>query len=162
MRRRAASRAGQPVIVADVAYPNGADPVLIELLLQRTPIDKLAAYGAWNTAGNTIGVALAQACVAQAAYSPEQRLAQQRFLLHRFVEDWGYQHLVRSELHAELGVSNLPAAEQQQVCAQIEVRLNALIERLPGFAGRWRIAPGSVRLPWQRLFEVDFELSEEL
>ena len=29
------------------------------------------------------------------------------------------------------------------------------------FAGRWRITSGSVRLPWSRTFEVDFDLTDE-
>ena len=85
----APGEAGQTVIVADVAYPNGADPLLIELLLNSVDITRLAAYGAWNTAGNTIGTALAQACAAHWAEIPDQREAQQRFLLHRFLGGLG-------------------------------------------------------------------------
>ncbi len=44
-------------------------------------------------------------------------------------------------------------------CARIERRLGELIARLPGFAGRYTLVPGSVRLPWGRTFEVDFELT---
>lgn len=149
--------------IADVAYPNGADPVLIELLQAQVDLPGLAAYGAWNTAGNTIGTVLAQACVARLAQSDTKRAAQQRFLLHRFIEDWGYQQVVRAEIRAWLrddhAAQEPPAALLGATCARIERRLDALIAQLPGFAGRYRIAPGSVRLPWARTFEVDFELA---
>ena len=49
-----------------------------------------------------------------------------------------------------------------QTCAWIEGRLNELIAQLPGFAGRYRIQPGSARLPWKRAFEVDFIVEEEI
>jgi hypothetical protein len=149
------------VILADVAYPNGADPLLIDLLKQHD-VAKLAAYGAWNTAGNTIGTALAQACATRLIDSDTQRSAQEQFLLHRFVEDWGYQQLVRAQAREwleqtsgqrEPTVENLAAT-----CRWIEARLQPLIAELPGFANRYRITPGSLRLPWNRTFEVDFDL----
>ena len=106
-----------------------------------------------------IGAALAQSCAAQFARSD----AQWRFLLHRFVEDWGYQQIVRADLRAWLqqtyGASEPSAATLAAAYARAEQQLDALIARLPGFAGNYRIAPGSLRLPWRRTFEVDFELA---
>jgi len=154
--------AGQAVIVADVAYPNGADPVLIDLLRTQIDLTKLAAYGAWNTAGNTIGTALAQGCAALLIETPAQRLAHEQFLLHRFLEDWGYQHLVRTEvrdwLQARTGLREPTAAQLDITAAFIEARLQALLADLPPFAQHYCIVGGSVRLPWQRTFEVDFEV----
>lgn len=160
---RAWQIAGRPVVVADIAYPNGADPALIEALIERgVDLPALAAYGAWNTAGNTLGTALAQGCAALLASEPEGRAAQERFLLHRFIEDWGYQQEVRRAARAwllETTGHDEPAPERLVATAVwIEARLDALIDALPGFAGRWRIVPGSTRLPWRRLFEVDFDL----
>jgi len=168
------TESGEQVIVCDVAYPNGADPLLIELLLDEVDITQLAAYGAWNTAGNTIGTALAQGCAARFARTPEQQAAQQRFLLHRFLEDWGYQHVVRAETRQWLfntyGRDEPDESTYTATLAHIEAGLNRCQEQLPGF-GRLRrvtlartpgrkhhLAPGSLRLPWNRLFEVDFEI----
>jgi Protein of unknown function (DUF4127) len=149
-------------VMADVAYPNGADPVLMELMRAHLDLPHLAAYGAWNTAGNTIGTALAQACATRFMTTPLQREAQQHFLLHRFIEDWGYQHVARAELQALLIAqtgNRGPARAAVPECeAWIETRLNELIGELEPYAGRYAIAPGSVHLPWQRTFEVDFEL----
>lgn len=153
---------GQPVAVLDVAYPNGADPAFSELLFAQAALPELAAYGAWNTAGNTIGTALSQASVARLIAGASGRAAHERFLLHRLLEDWGYQHLVRAELRAWLRATHATAepdaATLSAALAFIEERLNTLIGQLPGFAGRYRITPGSVRLPWGRTFEVDFVL----
>lgn len=166
LRRMAAGvrervEAGGAVVVADVAYPNGADPALIDALLEAgVDLTALAAYGAWNTAGNTIGTALAQACAARLASTEAARAAQERFLLHRFVEDWGYQHVVRRQFVAwllETYGQDEPPADQLDACtAWLTPRLQAQLDALPGFAGRYRVA--DVWLPWRRTFEVDFSL----
>ena len=152
---------GQAVVVADVAYPNGADPVLVEVLFEQVDVSRLAAYGAWNTAGNTIGVALAQACASRLAVSAEQKAAQQCFLLHRFLEDWGYQQVVRSQARRWLGETHRleevePAVEADCV-AFIASGLHRCLEQIPGFSG-FQLKENSVWLPWRRLFEVDFEI----
>ena len=142
----------RPVIVVDVAYPNGADPTLVDLLREHVDLPQLAAYGAWNTAGNTIGVALAQGLAAAQVSADNPQRA--RFLLHRFLEDWGYQYHVREAAKEHFG--QVTPANQADVIAFIEVGLQAQLERLPGFAGQWRV--GAIRLPWGRFFEVDFDL----
>ncbi|MBC8159906.1 MAG: DUF4127 family protein, partial [Roseiflexaceae bacterium] len=159
---RARIATGQAVAVADVAYPNGADPALMNVLREHVDLAALASYGAWNTAGNTIGSVVAQSFAARLIDSAAGRDAQARFLVHRFVEDWGYQHLVRATVREQLRETTgyhdprTPAAVAATV-AQIEAGLQAFLARLP-FAAHYQIAPGSVRLPWGRTFEIDFEL----
>jgi len=162
---------GVPVALADVAYPNGAEPLLTELLLSDdTPLKpgKLSAYGAWNTAGNTLGVVVAQAaCSLQIGDHADRALAQRLFLTHRFLEDWGFQSVVRREAREEaerLWGRREPSAEsvveQAYLCEFIEQRLCALLVELQAreIGAGLIIAPGSVRLPWGRTFEVDFTL----
>ncbi len=159
----AAQRAGQAVAIADVAYPNGADPLLIELMVAHLDLPTLAAYGGWNTAGNTIGGVIAQACAGLLG-GERQRAAQERLLVHRLVEDYGYQHLVRRELRQWLretyGQPDLTAELIPLAAARAEQRLNAIIATLPGLAAHWQILPGSVTFPWQRTFEIDFTLQQ--
>jgi hypothetical protein len=162
---------GVPIALADTAYPNGSDPLLMELLLaQDSPLNLglLAAYGAWNTAGNTLGVVVAQAfCASLIGADSDRAAAQQQFLAHRFLEDWAYQAVVRREARLEaeqLWGRREPAGdspeELTQLCAFIEVRLNAHLQTLQthGVGVSLQITPGSVRLPWRRTFEVDFGL----
>jgi len=153
----AARRAGQLVALADVAYPNGADPALIEQLGALAPY--LCAYGAWNTAGNTIGVVLAQAALVQLS---GDSAAARRFLAHRFVEDWAYQQEVRRAARAYLlrtsDVDDLDATLEGPMRTWVEHQLTATMAQVPWLAD-WRIVPGSVCFPWHRLFEVDFELA---
>jgi hypothetical protein len=154
---------GKRVIICDVAYPNGADPLLVEILFNEIDITRLSAYGGWNTAGNTIGTALAQGCAARLVATPQQQAVQQRFLIHRFLEDWGYQQVVRAETRQWLiqstGRDEPDEATLTHTLAHIELGLNRCLEQLTGFAGKHSIVPGSIRLPWNRLFEVDFEIA---
>lgn len=164
-----AQAAGIPVALADTAYPNGSDPLLTALLLTGPALlslPRLAAYGAWNTAGNTLGVVIAQAfCASLIGSDPKRFAAQQRFLAHRFLEDWAYQAVVRREARAEaerLWGRREPdpdsPQEQAQLGAFIERRLGDLGQTLAAHGLGASIQPGSVRLPWRRTFEVDFLL----
>ena len=149
------------MVVADAAYPNGADPALVEALFEQVDVSRLAAYGAWNTAGNTIGVALAQACASRLAASAEQASAQQRFLLHRFLEDWGYQQVVRREAHQWLQdtycLDEVEPTVEAECVAFITSGLRRCLDQIPRFDG-FGLKENSVWLPWGRLFEVDFEI----
>jgi len=151
---------GERVAVADVAHANGTDNLFFDLLCAEIDLSRLAAYAAWNTAGNTIGTVIAQAC---AALSITDDSAQQAFLLHRMIEDWAYQANVRDDvrgwLEAQTGQREPSSDQLVETRAQIETRLQARLDQLPGFAA-WCIAPGSVRLPWRRTFEVDFDLEK--
>jgi len=160
-----------PIALADVAYPNGSDPLLTELLLaEDSPLapGRLAAYGAWNTAGNTLGVVVAQAaCALLLGDSAPRATAQRVFLAHRFLEDWGYQTVTRREARAEaerLWGRRDPdpdsPEEQAALCAFIEDRLAARLADLQarGIGKALRLEPGSTCLPWRRTFEVDFRL----
>ncbi len=141
---------GRRVIVCDLAYPNGSDPVLIGALQQKIRLRDLAAYGGWNTAGNTIGVALAQGIAQLRDFNQEEAL---RFLTHRFAEDFCFMHQLRPTMNADM-----PRYDDTTEAAMIELvsrGLNDRIRHLYGL-GAWRVS--NVRLPMKRRFEIDFDL----
>lgn len=148
---------GRSGVVADVAHSNGADSVFVEMLREAGLLTKLDAYSAWNTAGNSIGTTVAQACIAW--HGGRNNLNQRRFLAHRLIEDWAYMGSVRDQatawLEAETGRRE-PSPEGVDAAARwIEAHLAEVANQLDmGF----RIVPGSLRLPWQRTFEIDFHL----
>ena len=45
-----------------------------------------------------------------------------------------------------------------ETLAHIEAGLNHCLDQLPGFTKKYQLIPGSLRLPWNRLFEVDFTI----
>jgi hypothetical protein len=137
-----------PVVVCDVAYTNGSDPLLVETLLSRQDLlDKLSAYAAWNTTGNTVGSALALGVANWYArlngFSTEDYSKQSLFL--RLADDWAYQAQVRSQLAGE-------ASEDR-----VRQLLPPLLKRLANAIG---FDPGALRLtlPWKRTFEVEIDI----
>lgn len=165
-------QAGKVVALGDVAYPNGADPLAIEMLLAPdSPCDpsRLAAFGAWNTAGNTLGVVVAQAvCSLFIGDNPQRVHAQKVFLAHRFLEDWGYQTVVRREARehnqSTFNTRDPNPEDPVQVASTaraIEAGLLRALTRLQarGIGEGLTLVPGSTRLPWRRTFEADFDLA---
>lgn len=135
------------VALADLRYTNGADPWLVDALHQRSDLLALSAYAGWNTAANSLGtvIAHATAVVRGRQDGTFDAAAHRRLLAHRFLEDCAYQAVVRSSLDGG----------DTDVCSVIAVRLQTEAARLfPHTA--MEIPPDAVRLPWQRLFEVDF------
>lgn len=145
----AVQKSDKPVALADVAYANGADLALFAHGIDPT---RLAAFAAWNTAGNTLGTVVTQA---SAWLDPACRdeAAQRRYMLERMADDVLYQAILRKELRTELvaGVS----------IDTVEAKVG------PGLEALWRerfsahpVRRITARLPWGRLFEVDLSVEE--
>lgn len=151
---------GAWVAVADCWYANGGAPAFVARLAERGVLDRLGAYAGWNTAGNSIGSALAQAVIGRGRAGPGS--AHERLLAHRLTEDVGYQAVVRTALRlarADEGRDPEPtAAELPALEAELATQLQAQLDGFAALGSRWRVAAGGVRLPWRRTFEVDLEL----
>ncbi|PWT96108.1 MAG: hypothetical protein C5B53_10335 [Candidatus Melainabacteria bacterium] len=139
-----------PAILCDVAYSNGADPLLIKAVMSnRKLLDKVWAYAGWNTTGNTVGSALALGIARWFAhrrgYSSDKCFARAQFV--RYADDWAYQTQVRPQLAGR--------AVQKQLQELMEPLLQQLKQNM-GFD------PGeiSLRFPWERVFEVEIALEE--
>lgn len=148
--------------LADVWQPNGADPALVDGLVRHQLVDRLSAYGGWNTAGNTIGsvVAALVAAVAGRALGTYDPVAERRLLLHRLVEDYGYQALVRPELGLRpefAGFVSSPFDDPADLVSYLAECVPQLESVLTRFDRGWRI--GNEQLPWNRTFEIDFTLT---
>jgi hypothetical protein len=139
---------------------------------------RLAAYAGWNTAGNTLGTVLAQAVLSilmqRGAGTNDQQAAQVAFLFRRYLDDYYYQavertHLVYEDLPA-LGLApsmeRLPEAWLAVVEERLQRRLSAAGGELRNLfvqAGLARdVRVDNIHLPWQRLFEVGFDVHLEL
>ncbi|WP_274652555.1 DUF4127 family protein [Paenibacillus humicola] len=161
---------GATIALADAAVCNGADTVLMELLSGSGLLKHLSAYAGWNTAGNTLGTVIAHAVV-ESYYRKAEKASpgsararnSEAFLLSRFVEDWGYQAILRSRIAREelpgLGGSTFDvSAVHDEVAGRIRSGMLAFIERELRDFEPARIRLERVELPWKRMFEVGFEL----
>ncbi len=157
---------GRTVALGDVAYCNGGDHVLMQLLAQTGRLESLDCYAAWNTSGNSLGTVIAHAVICsylKRHYTPQDELSMlsKAFLYYRLIEDWGYQALVRQEITDQ----DLPAWEasyfelahvQDKVEKRIEEKLRQFIEEyMPKQA---ELTVSHLSLPWRRMFEIGFQL----
>jgi hypothetical protein len=165
---------GRPAALADVAFVNASDLVLGNLLLQHPQVAALAAYGGWNTAGNTLGTVLAQAVIRVLALRSEitgdQTAAHLEFLFLRFLDDYFYQARERARCLVEdlpaLGISPTMERLPDDKAAAVEGRVHDRLTRAAADLRAVFASSGLVRdvhvdhiyLPWQRLFEVGFDV----
>jgi Protein of unknown function (DUF4127) len=155
-------KAQRLVVIADVAYANGAEDRLIKLLFEQIDVTKLAGFGAWNTAGNTLGGAIASGVIALECSNP---LALCEANFSRFVDDWLYQGRVRSEVREVLenpspfDLGPLRSQAETEIATRITPLAFDLFEthfapNLPGVTLEW----GRPHLSWPRLFTGVFPL----
>ena len=146
---------GKQVVVVDVKYGNGSDNALVKALFEKGIAYDLAAYGGWNTAGNSLGFALAQGLLAD-SYAPGMK----RYLLdQRYLDDWAYQSNVRMKTYTELIWPNYWPnsglnAEQK---AAAEDKITNEIQALAGPYMGDVVNDYKFTLPWDRMFEVRVE-----
>ena len=141
-----------PVALADVKFGNGADNALVKTLFAQDLAFKLAAYGGWNTAGNSLGFALAQGLMS----SEIDATAKKELLEQRYLDDWAYQSNVRMQTYTQLiwpqywPNSGLKGEQLAQAEAFITREMVQLAEPYLGEA----VQKYSYTLPWKRMFEV--------
>lgn len=154
---------GRRVALCDVAFPNGADTLLMNELDQKRLLGKLAAFGAWNTAGNTTGTVLAECAAllrggAMHGFVNTANL-NRRFVLERLLDDWCYQSSVRTKAEKtarEQGISPLNMGEHGEATeAQVRREIKGLAQVLSSRHFSRRLSRCDVTLPWKRTFECD-------
>lgn len=150
---------GDSCVIADLAFANGGDLGLVEALIERGLASRLTGYSAWNTAGNTLGTAIANLVLYPDNPTGEQERARKILLWERITDDAFYQSRFRFRLKRELGPGLLLADEDLAMAHRL------LAEEFHQFAADlWsKLFPGEpalpfqVKLPWGRLFEVAIE-----
>src|SRR5690606_11700663 len=152
--------AGERVALADVRYPNGADEALVRALADAGLLERLEAFGGWNTAGNTLGsvVAIAAAGAIGRANGTYDADAARVALLTRLLDDFAYQAVVRTDAGPALFPDHYPMADGARVAEAEKVIRGALTGILMSLlpAGYHRIA--ELTLPWRRSFEIGLVL----
>lgn len=152
---------GKRLTLADIAYPNGAELRLMRLCEGRVNFSHLSGYSAWNTAGNSLGGALAMGVLAPQV---RDRAIWTEALFNRLVDDYLYQASVRQAVAEDLTQPS-PfdlGVHRHDAEARIDTLLRPLAEALwerhfadQGLTLHWQ-AP---RLAWPRLFTGVFPLT---
>lgn len=143
---------GKKVIVSDSAYGNGADNALVKELFRRGLAYQVAAYGGWNTSGNTLGFALSQGME-----SPfYEGNAAKDLLTVRYLDDWAYQANARMDVYQhviwpkQMPNSGLTPEQKRIAEAAIKESITKVAEPVMGSVAK----EYDFKLPWSRMFEV--------
>lgn len=146
--------------IADVAFCNGADQELLNMLLKQNLIDKIYSYAGWNTSGNTLGTVISHSMIKFNC----NKSGIDDFYVLRLLEDWGYQAMIRQDISREdlpvLGLSYFDIEEKNEEVAEKAKR------RLEDFKSKnlEKVMRGyeieRVYFPWNRLFEIGIELKK--
>ncbi|MCQ2373200.1 MAG: DUF4127 family protein [Phascolarctobacterium sp.] len=143
------------IALADVKYGNGADNALVKELFNKKIAYELAAYGGWNTSGNTLGFALAQGLL-----TPKMNEKDKQYLLEqRYLDDWAYQANARMKVYQKViwpqYWPNSGLKDEQLKGATKAVREEILATAKPLMGEK--IKNYKITLPWNRMFEVQVE-----
>ena len=160
----AALNQGERVALCDVAFPNGADEVLMNAIADfgGDIFARLIAFGGWNTAGNTTGTILAQ-CAAlvrgqNAGQSEKTGQLNRDFLFERLLDDWFYQADLRARLEKEARDSGFSPLSMNGHTSQIEASARREIKEFARNLASKHFGTSvrelKVALPWGRTFEV--------
>ena len=149
-----ATESGARVALCDVAFPNGADTLLLEKLNAAQILGRLCAFGGWNTAGNTTGTVLGQcAALVRGGNSALNR----QFTFERLLDDWFYQSNLRAQLEDRArarGLSPLNMGRREPEIERLAAHEMEVFARdlAPQFGAR--VQDLRVALPWNRTFEI--------
>jgi len=157
-------------VLLDLAYANGGDHYFMSKLAKMIDLKHLLSYSAWNTAGNSIGTALAHASIrliTRKKASAEQSKHHYDFLFERFIDDWLYQGKVRLDFARKNKRANLSNEEMNELAKDLLVECEQFLnnyQKIEIGSGEKisALAIKSVYFPWLRLFEIGVDCQAEL
>ena len=161
---------GKIVALADVASLNGGDHSLMKLLSKNDLLAGIEAYAGWNTSGNTLGTVIAHAVIRSYYLRRESSndvihtKRSREFYYYRLIEDWGYQSLVRQNVCEHdlpgLGGDYFNITAVKKVVEEIvSEKLNQFISWYLSDVDDGTIKVENAFLPWNRMFEVGFQIT---
>ncbi len=142
----------KPYMIADVRFANGADNAFVQKLFETDLDDNFYGYSAWNTSANTLGSLICAAVVKMtrrqevkksSSYFENSQSSDYNFKklqVIRFLDDWAYQANVRQA--GTMDIDKLIKPFEEKVFKKLGVHYNV-----------------NYSFPWNRLFEVEIELS---
>ena len=143
------------VIVADIAYANGGDLLLLSMLKEKNLLYKVNAYAGWNTSANTLGTCIPHGMINH-IYKDSQ--AHLDFLALRYLEDLGYMSVVRNKIFQEISKEGMNwftiDGKRGKVSKRIWKALNEFAqENLNTLEYEVEIIDNFQ--PWERMFETE-------
>lgn len=143
---------GKEAIVADVFYANGADRDFLDKFSKLGDPKSILSYAGWNTSSNSVGSALSAALLS----------GNRELLLLRYIEDIGYQTVVRKRLEAFLdgkGISPFDFKESYAEAEEFASReMRTWADGFFSAIGLKERPEIKISFPWKRTFEADCDI----
>lgn len=144
--------------IADVAFCNEAESLLIKKLNDKNLLLKIKGFSGWNTSSNTIGTVLGS-LISYFYSKNEQR--NKYFLIHRYVEDYIYMGIVRNEIINIIENSNIQGLSRRDLTLkkdELEKQCNTLMydylkDKLINIYSL--IKELNCKFIWNRTFEIE-------
>ncbi|MBV8074598.1 MAG: DUF4127 family protein [Candidatus Eremiobacteraeota bacterium] len=161
--------AGALVAVVDLTFLGGSaeeQRALVEAMIARRLAGRVAGFGSWNTAANSVGTALPAAIAVGAgkrlgSFDPT---ALAELLLDRYADDYAFHDFVRPALNQQLDARGVDHSYLlPEVAKEIESRNRSLLwpralELLSAIFPGYRDAGMTITLPWGRTFETELDV----
>lgn len=155
------------VVYADVRYSNGGDICFSEWILNRTQFGTYA-YAGWNTNGNTLGTCLSNGVLLNYyrnstwdnGLTDDVLKENRRFTLYRFMEDVHYQAYLRQLLYGYLTYVSLDPPDKLNNDLTFYERFTekGFIQYGQKLSNEFNV--NNVYYPWNRTFEIGFQLND--
>jgi hypothetical protein len=147
-------KSGKPVILADIAYANGADDLLVSQLLSKDiNLEALYGYAGWNTTGNTLGSSISTGISRYLAQKTNNFNLEnfKKLLLIRLSDDWAYQAVVRQKIRALTNEADpgILTEELTPFIVNLAEKINLSLLKI------------ELSFPWNRTFEVEINVEAE-
>jgi hypothetical protein len=159
------------IALVDVAFANGGDHEFMTRLSHNFDLKHLISYSGWNTAGNSIGTALAHSSVRFISKDKNDlKLDEEhyRFLFERFLDDWLYQGFQRIKFIQSNPFPLFPSDldKMKSVAENIGQKFLNLHKdsKLPplGTHNLESLDLTNVSFPWNRPFEMEITCSARI
>lgn len=158
----------KPYAIADVAFCNGSDNELMLLVEKKGILKEITSYSGWNTTQNTIGLALGliNICSYYNGFPMDsnKKLDAKKYLLTQLIESWLFEakmfNIMQYLMENKIDPYHLEDKEEEVISIvlgnlqkEIDSELNHQID------GINRVKIKDLKLPWHRVFDIDFDLS---
>lgn len=150
------------VCFADIAYANGGDPELFDMLRIKGMLYRVAGYAGWNTSSNTLGTCIPQSMI---YFIYGERKEHLDFLALRYLEDVGYMAFVRKDMcsnHIEkMGCDYFHTdGKYGEIAKLVQKKLSEFAEKNLK-TDEYKVNILDCCMPWSRMFEVGLKVKLE-
>ncbi|MEM9770152.1 MAG: DUF4127 family protein [Cyanobacteria bacterium P01_D01_bin.73] len=153
---------GKSVAIADVAFANGGEIELIEMLDKNGTLDQIIAYAGWNTNCNTLGTAIATAIF---SLGSDNQSAIKTNIIQHLLEDAFYQGIIRTKIIdtylPTIGASYYDFGDRKPDISEA-ARVNLIQEWKNTIQTTFKATPFQIThldFPWKRMFEISLAVT---